>query len=406
MIEVEDGRRYYFEYRSTQRLPDGPQQIADQQLGTGRDRRVVGYDVKAGTYTSPIDRGPIIMLAGDDNDIVAGVFPLNGDYQELDPGANSVFTLEVTAVTDDNATVRVRYQPAVVPSPSTSGPDPSIRPCPGNGVWVSPDLTITNPMSTLFGFAAIQSGATNQIVATVNNNTDVTAKGVDVGFWVKDYTVSVNAPETFIGYASAKDIKPNSKETFSVDWKVPSKMPYGYPDLPYSTHMCLVARIRPMVDANGVLQERTADNNNAQTNITIAFSSHSSPMRRYRLPISVSNPYDDRSVRAHLTIDQDHDGWRTYVEHTWVELGPSQTRSVEVMMECLHSQPGHPDMPNDVLRTPVVTSAVGYVWDGGDSPTPLGGAQIEVRPWACDHVRRAGCVPRVSRGSSGRSGHR
>ncbi|MGH2670447.1 MAG: hypothetical protein ACRDH5_15255, partial [bacterium] len=277
VIEVEDGRRYYFEYRSTQRLPDGPQQIADQQLGSGRDRCIVGYDVKAGTYTPPIDRGPIIMLAGDDDDTFAGVFPLNGDYEELDPGGNSVFTLEVTSVTDDNATVHVRYQPAEVPSPATSGPDPSVRPWPGNGVWVSPDLTITNPMSKLFGFAAIQNGATNTIVATVANNTDQVATGVDVGFWVKDFTVSANAPETFIGYAYAKDIKPNSTETFSVDWKVPSKMPFGVPDLPYFTHVCLVARIRPMVDANGALLERSADNNGAQTNITVAFSSSASP---------------------------------------------------------------------------------------------------------------------------------
>jgi M6 family metalloprotease-like protein len=381
VIEVQDGRRYYFEYRSTQDpAGGGPAQIADLQLGPDRDQRVVGYDVKAGSYTAPVDRGPIIMLAGDDDDVVAGVFSVGGDYEELDPGGNAIFKVEVKSASDNNATVRVRYQPAVVPTPVASGPDPSIRPWPGNGIWVSPDLTITNEMTKLFGFAAIQNGATNTIIATVTNNTDQIATGVDVGFWVKDFTVSENAPETFIGYAPAKDIAANSSETFSVLWVVPNNRPYGIPGLPYLTHVCLIARIRPMVDASGILQERSAENNSAQTNITLAFSSYSSPTTRLRVPIVVSNPYDDRSVKAHLTIDQDVDGWRTYVEHTWVQLQASQSRSVEVMVECLHSQPGHPDLPDHVLHTPVITAAVGYVWDGGDSPTPLGGGTIEIRP--------------------------
>jgi hypothetical protein len=382
VIEVEDGRRYYFEYRSTQDpAGGGPAQIADLQLvGSGRDRRMVGYDVKGRLVHPPVDRGPIIMLAGDDDDVIAGVFPVGSDYEELDPGGNAIFKLEVKSATDDNATVRVRYQPAVVPTPVASGPDPSIRPWPGNGIWVSPDLTITNEMTKIFGFAAIQNGATNTIVANVANNTDKTATGVDVGFWVKDFTVSEHAPETFIGYALAKNIAANSTETFSVPWVVPNKQPYGVPGLPYLTHVCLIARIRPMVDAAGILQERSAENNNAQTNITMGFASYSSPTTRVRVPIVVSNPYDDRSVKAHLTIDQDVDGWRTYVEHTWVQLQASQSRSVEVMVECLHSQPGHPDLPDQLLHTPVITGAVGYVWDGGDSPTPLGGGTIEIGP--------------------------
>ena len=380
VIEVQDGRRYYFEYRSTQNLLDGgPQQVADQQLGTS-DRRVVGYDVKAGSYTPPIDRGPIIMLVPDDDDPVPGVFAVGNDYEELDPGGNAIFRVDVVSAADESAVVRVRYQPPVIPTPVQAGPDPSIRPWPGDGIWVSPDLTITNPMSTAFGFAAIQNGAINTIVATVSNNTDQLAANVMVGFWVKDFTVSEHGPEQFLGFAAPQNVQPNSSTTFSMPWAVPNKQPFGVPALPYSTHVCLVARIRPLMNAAGALLERSADNNAAQTNITVAFASFSSPTTRTRVPVAVSNPYDDRRVTAHIHVDQDLDGWRTYIERTHVVLEPSQTRTVEVMVECLHGQPGHPDMPDHLLATPVINAAVGYILDGGDAPETLGGGTIEVRP--------------------------
>jgi M6 family metalloprotease-like protein len=381
VIEVEDGRRYYFEYRSTQSLPDGgPQQIADQQLGAN-DRRVVGYDVKAGSYTPPIDRGPIIMLVPDDDDQVPGVFAVFDDYEELDPGGNSIFRLDVLGADDDRAVVRVRYGPPVIPTPVQAGPDPSIRPWPGDGIWVSPDLTVTNPMSTAFGVTAIQNGAINTIVARVSNNTDQLASSVIVGFWVKDFTLSVHGPEQFLGFAAPQDVQPNSTTTFSMPWAVPNKQPYGIPALPYPTHVCLVARIRPLMNAaETLLLERSADNNAAQTNITLAFASFSSPTTRTRVPVAVSNPYDDRPVKAHIHVDQDIDGWRTYIERTHVALEPAQTRTVEVMVECLHGQPGHPDMPDHLLTTPVINAAVAYIVDGGDALEALGGGTIEIRP--------------------------
>ena len=72
VIEVQDGRRYYFEYRSLQNVTppnSGPLQISDQRLGdakNNRNRCVIGYDVMAGSYTPPIKRGPIILLVKDD----------------------------------------------------------------------------------------------------------------------------------------------------------------------------------------------------------------------------------------------------------------------------------------------------------------------------------------------------
>ena len=376
-IEIQDGRRYYFEYRSTQ--TGAPQQIADQQLGTG-DRRVVGYDVKGGSYAPPIDRGPIIMLLPDDDDPTAGVFAVGDDYEELDPGGNSIFRLDVVSATDDAAEVRVRYGPAVVPAPTVSGPDPSIRPWPGNGIWVSPDLTVTNAMSTAFGVTGIQNGAINTIVATVANNTDQPAPNVVVGFWVEDFTLAERGPEQFLGLTAPQTMPPNSTTTFSMPWAVPNKQPFGIPALPYPTHQCLVARIRPLVDAAGSPLERSAENNEAQTNITIAFASFSSPTTRSRVPVAVSNPYDDRAVTARIHVDQDVDGWRTYVERTSLILEPSQTRTVEVMIECLHGQPGHPDMPDHLLSAPVINAAVAYLLDRGDAPEVLGGGTIEVRP--------------------------
>jgi M6 family metalloprotease-like protein len=381
-IEIEDGRRYYFEYRSEQSLapPDtGPLQIADRVLG-GRNERVIGYDVMAGSYTPPITRGPVILLVQDDDDVQAGVYADGEDYEEFDAGANSRFRLNVVSTTDESAVVHVRYGPPPVPTPALDGPDPSLRPWPGNGVWVSPDLTITNPMVAAFGFPAIQNGVTNTIVATVHNDTDRLARGVTVGFWVKDFAVSAGGVEQLLGYSGAQDVAANSTATFTMAWPVPNAMPLGLSGMPYTTHVCLVARITPLTGPGGALLERSANNNEAQTNITLAFSSFASPGTRTRIPVAVTNPFDDRDVTAYLHVDQSLDGWRTYVEHLHVHLAPAETRSVEVMTECLYDQPGHPDLPDELLQTPNILAAVSYVLESGDAPEVLGGATIEVRP--------------------------
>jgi hypothetical protein len=163
-------------------------------------------------------------------------------------------------------------------------------------------------------------------------------------------------------------------------WAVPNAQPYGVPGLPYTTHVCLVARIAALTDKNGMVIERSVDNNQAQTNITLGFASFASPGTRTRIPVAITNPYDDRDVTAYLHVDQSLDGWRTYIEHTYVRLQPSETRSVEVMTECLYDQPGHPDLPDEIRTTPLVLAAVSYVLENGDAPEVIGGATIEIRP--------------------------
>ena len=189
---------------------------------------------------------------------------------------------------EDFADVRVEHELPVVTAPPDSGPDPSIRPWPADGTWISPDLTITNPMATTFGWPqpTIQGGATNTLTATVSNNTNQPASNVIVGFWVKDFTVSEAAPEQLLGYVK-QDVPAQKATAFALPWDVPdikrtwigALLAAFLPTLtlPQPTHLCLVARILPLQDASGKLLERTVDNNVAQTNVTWAFASIASP---------------------------------------------------------------------------------------------------------------------------------
>jgi M6 family metalloprotease-like protein len=373
IVEVADGWRYYFEYRSRQNLTTtdaGPTQVADQNMP--EDRQVVGLDVAAGWYHPPVQRTPIRRLV-DDGDGQGAVLNVGEDYEEPDPTGNSIFRLQVISADDDRATVRVSYQPPPSPEPPwPNGPDPSIRPWPGGGDWRSPDLSVINFSGTNVNIP--WAGHLNMIAARVTNSGNSDAKGVRVGFWVKDFTVSVDAPETLLGWATA-DIPAGSNYTFGMRWTPPaysgaSNNGFG------SAHYCLVARIAPHAG------EGNPNNNEAQTNYTVVWTASSSAFSRQRIPVQVANPYTDRIARVLLHAEQRQPWYRTYLEHKWLTLAPGEVRSVEAMFECIADQPEFGDdvPPAQLYGEPNFVTIVAAVFDSNsDAPAPIGGSTIEVR---------------------------
>lgn len=393
IVEVADGWRYYFEYRSEQDGP-GVEQLADRNLA--EDRRIVGYDVVAGSFTPPVNRTRPILLLNDDGDGEGPVLAVAEDYEELDATANSTFKLELLEANDSAARVRVRYQPVPAPVPPwPNGPDPSIRPWPGGDNWQSPDIRVENPLSDLlaknlpgFGQGVPWAGHDNRVVATVRNTGNMDAAKVQVGFWVKDFTVSAAGPEMFLGW-DVRDVAIGAATDFSVNW-TPPKKPTTDPVKMVNAHYCIVARITPYVDpADPRIGEVSQSNNVAQSNFTVLFASASSPLTRPRVPVSITNPFSDRRVRARVEVTQSEEAWRTYVEHSFVWLAPGETRTVEVMFECLLDHPDFPDLPREeIMRTPNVVAVLGMVDDpGSDIPTVIGGATVHVVPGRATRFR-------------------
>lgn len=385
IVEVADGWRYYFEYRSAQDGP-GTVQLADQ--GLAEDRQIVGYDVVAGSYTPPVDRSRPILLLNDDGDGDGPVLAVGEDYEELDGTAHSTFRLELLEANDSAAKIRVRYQPVPAPVPPwPNGPDPSIRPWPGGNNWQSPDIRIENPLSDLIArnLPSAQQGIpwaghNNRVVATVRNNGNMPAPGVRVGFWVKDFTVSSAGPETFLGW-DTQDVAVNAAVDFAVTWTPPRR---GAPVISVvDGHYCIVARIQPYSNpADPRIGEVTQSNNEAQTNFTLVFATASSPLTRPRIPVSITNPLTDRTVQARLEVTQTEEAWRTYVEHRTVRLAPGETRTIEVMFECLLHHPGFPDLPeHKIMTTPNIVAILGLIDDpSSDAPQVIGGTTVHVIP--------------------------
>lgn len=381
-IDVADGWRYYFEYRSRQNIEpgdSGPTQVADQL--PPQDRAVVGTDVVAGWYQPPVARKPIRLLA-DDGDGQGPDLAVGQDYEELDAQANSTFLLNVVSADDDSAIVRVRYQPVPNPVPAwPNGPDLSIRPWPGGEIWQSPDIRIDNRLAQTLGIAIPWAGHDNTIVATVKNSGNFNARNVKVGFWVKDFTISDAGPETFLGWAFG-DIDAGMSREFSMAWTPPG--PTGWLGLVQSAHYCLVVRISPYTDpSNPAIGEVNPNNNVAQSNYTAVFTLAGSPFSRRRVPINVTNPYIDRPTKALIHAEQRLPWFRTYIEHTHISLAAAETRTFDLMVECIADLPQFADMAEGRLwREPNVTSVVAFLPPSSDADSiqVIGGATIDV--WA------------------------
>jgi len=311
-VRVGDGRNYYFEYRTGQ-----PGEIGDRELMP--NNRVLGTDVSESPDAPVISRPDILLLPqhSDDN---GAVLDNNQFYHEVDntaPTFPSDFRVDVSGIDGTKADVRIRY--GVV-----GKPDPSIRPWPRDAThqWQSPDIEVQNARNMADSAWANVPwlGHANTVVAHVTNRGTLSAPGVVVNFFVKDYTVG-GAPETFLGF-DRKDIAPGATVDFITTWSPPKE-----------GHFCIVVRIdHYQTPTNPSVQEMTDVNNVAQSNYDRFISATGSPASRQVTSVTVGNPYG-RPTRIFITPGQSNPLYRTYLEHTWLQLDPGETRAVTAMFE-------------------------------------------------------------------------
>ncbi len=357
-VRVADGWNYYFEYRSAQ-----TGQIGDRNLPA--NDRVVGTDVRP-PKEAPIARPRVLLLANDpDGD--GSVLGNTQDFTAKDttnPLFPTTFTVAVSGIDGKKADVRVEYG-------VNSKPDPSIRPWPASAArrWQSPDIEVRNARNQADAKwkNVPWEGHPNTIVARVKNSGSLDAPKVRTNFFVKEFTVG-GAPETYLG-SDTHDVAAGKTEEFKATWTPPKK-----------GHFCVIARIPLYQIAGTSVVEMTQLNNEAQSNYTRFISKSASPPSREISSLTVGNPLAE-PARVAIIPSQSNPVYRTYLEHTALELGPGETREVEVMFEYAPDEIARLDLP-DVPDAPNEVSFAGMIWDRrdpqSDAPSLLGGAQVQV----------------------------
>ncbi|HWQ96092.1 MAG TPA: SdrD B-like domain-containing protein [Candidatus Methylomirabilis sp.] len=403
-VRVADGNNYYFEYRIGQSA-----QIGDRQLPV--DSRVLSTDVASPSWSPPILRPDILLLSnapGHGNGPVLG----NGQYYTEtvnDPIYPTDFNASVSNINGNKADIRITYG-------INSKPDPSIRPWPAgpDRQWQSPDIEIQNArnMADPAWFNVPWAGNVNTVIASVKNAGNLDASGVQVDFYVKDYTIG-NAPETFLG-SDVQDIAKGATVQFKTTWIPPKE-----------GHFCIIVRIRLYFKPGPpAVVETTELNNVAQSNYDKFISTQSVPSREITT-VRVGNPYPNTTT-IFIVPGQSNPLYRTYVEKTSLVLGPYETRNVKVMFEYIGGkinpercrlppeQTPTPTPPiitaqratNNELPDPCIPNNVGitgYIEDPRD-PRPdsiqvLGGVQAQVSTGLSTEIREFSASGRDARGT-------
>jgi hypothetical protein len=371
-VRLADGQNYYFEYRR-----ELATEASDRDLPA--DRTVLGTHFISGDIEPP-DRRMLLKIRND-ADIDNGEFQHGDDYEETDttsPKYPNDFKMEVLETQADFARVHILYGDAK--------PDPQIRPWSATTNWKSPDLLVENARNLAdASFRDIPwEGHPNTLVATVRNPGKVDAHGVRVDFFFKDFTLS-DGTEYALG-SDTHDVAADTEVQFrsSVAW-----VPFPFSIIPLfgsqiQAHYCVVARIAEYADpANPAIMEVTPDNNEAQSNHTQLISFSSSPSSREIGLLKVRNPYP---VAAAMFIDvrQTSPYVRTYLEHSWVDLGPGQERDVLFLTESMIGDPmldSHlQDYRFEIYRRPNSLRLTGIAdTRAGCHGSVIGGAHVVVR---------------------------
>jgi len=327
-IRLEDGKNYYFEYRSATagRVPDSVPPEALTLLGTEAEFRM----------SKPNDR-PNILRVEEDSDAVVdrGAFAAGEDFRDQDtttPGFTNDFIVDVVSTAADSAQVRVRYAPDLKP-------DPAITPWSPSANWQSPDIEVTNGRSladTAFRNVPWE-GHANTILARVTNRGSSPARGVKVQFFAKEFTFG-GGNEVPLG-EQTQDIPVGATVTFTAPqtWSPPT-VSFIFAGVPFNQHACLVARMAPFLDPVSNIWEVTPENNEAQSNYTWVATTTKSPASREVTVINAENTLADPAY-VYFTINQPHPLYRTYIDHRWVYLQPGERRQILVMIESLMGDP-------------------------------------------------------------------
>jgi M6 family metalloprotease-like protein len=365
-FRIADGLNYYSEMRTG--LID---QIADGNLNPAPC--VLNTDVAFNPVSPPPTVRPDILFLEHHPATHSPYFAGASDaYDETDtstPGFPADFHLELTSISDTQADVHVTYGSNLVP-------DPSIRPW-MPPPWQSPDIEVRNALNAVDDewFNVPWEGHPNTLIAKVKNGGTLDAPGVKASFFVKDYNIG-GSPESPLG-SDTHDVARGDTVEFSVDWQPPA-----------AGHKCIIVRIdpytRPAEPGSPAVPETTSMNNEAQSNYKHFISPTASPAERQITQVAVGNPYD-RATRVYLSFEQTNPLYRTYLEHTWLDLEPHESRSVTAMFEYVGEPPAElraATSLSDYTRRRNDVSIWSFIVDPYD-PTrhhmlPLGGADASV----------------------------
>ncbi len=348
-IRIAPDWNYYFEYRTAQ-----PTQIGDQNLWYGNppiptNDRVLGTEVTfAQNFEDSMRRKPVMGLAKDSD----GDGPILGagqDYSEQDistPNFPTDFSAEVISIDGTKAEVRIRYG-------VDSQPDPSIRPW-NPPVYQSPDIEVRNAKNQADPKWRNVPWVNhhNTLIARITNRGDLNAPGVWVDFYVIDYTVNSSGTQPVRIGSDQHDVPANQTVEFNTIW------------MPGATgHYCIEARIRHyQTPGPNSKIEVTEYNNRAQSNYDYFNSEKASPPSREITSIKIQNPFNE-PVRAQVRVAKSTTPlFRTFLEHTWVQLQAGESRNIQVMFEYAYEEDPVWDpsleryisLPNDVSINAVV----------------------------------------------------
>jgi M6 family metalloprotease-like protein len=374
-VRVANGRNYYFEYRNRQGAS-----LADSSLPMGQV--VMGVDVSSPKGGQVYDSRPMIMRLRDDPDarddtdsiLTEGAFLGAGDdYREQDfsDGAPKDFVATVLEVHADRAVLQIRYN-------SEARPELSIRTWPnGDKQWQSPDIEVRNAKSDADAkwLNVPWGGNPNRVVAKVTNRGGLPARDVRAHFSIKNLTTNADdqppAQLEPLDVSNPVTIPAGQTRELEIAWVAPT-----------SGHYCITVDL-PLYEepGNPAIHESSDRDNFAQSNYDKFWSESGSPSTRKRFKVKLENPTSSPSI-VFPRIRQTSPFYRVFLEHSWLRLGPHQTRDIEVMVESLVNDPLWEDFVSqhegEVFEVPNILEISGWV-QGVCAPQCTGGATVETR---------------------------
>lgn len=381
-IRLAPGRNYYFEFRSRQ-----GSSLGDGSLPLGPV--VVGTDVVSPKGAQNLDSRVMTMRLEDDPDGVndtdgittQGAFlTANKNYKQPDftEGAPKDFVITTKAIRPDSADVEIRY--------NTSGrPELSIRTWPnGPNQWQSPDIEIRNAKSDADSkwLNVPWAGQPNRIVAKVTNRGALEAKNVKAFFSSLDFTTNGDKQPAAqpLGSSDPVTIPAGQARELTIAWVPPGE-----------GHFCITVDI-PLYE-DPATHESSDRDNFAQSNFTKFWSESASPSTRVRFPVKLENPTNG-TVVMFPQVRQTMPYYRTYLEHSWLRLGPHQSADVMVMTESLEGDPAFAASfeRGSAWETPNLLEISGWV-AGVCVAKCTGGAAVQVNSGRTTTIRDIQVVP-------------
>lgn len=352
-----------------------------------REPAVWGTELNRGR--PPGDRtSPLYLLQKDNGDGYVLHAP-GMKYLELDAGdLKNRYPLQVTLASIDEGTADLNFT-----HNESLRPEPHIRPWKEAGrlAYKSDDVSVRNARNwdevrlewtnPDWMWDALIDGP-NRIVARVHNAGKVDAPGVKVVFLQVEWGAGQEEQDWQLVSVETVDIPAMSTvEVESQPW-----FPRSESGVTDRSHYCLRAILtgdendwkRPysVPGYEPPLLEANPDNNLAQSNIAMRYSSTASPSERVVVPFRVHNRFEDaRTFRIEVT--QDNPLFRTYVEHRWVEVPGKGHRDVMVYSE--YVEDGSSDEDIDSFRDLPNHVNIKATTLLGDDEFSVGGSTLLVR---------------------------